>query len=422
MKTLTAAIQFGSSRICAAAAMVNEAGQYEVIAIESTTSNGCIRHGNIVSIDDTAARIKTLIQKLSNCVKNKNFHGLEAAYVGMSCPSMHSVKHEPSEVLVGTPEATAEILESLRDQSLNFTAPGCDILGMEANGFRIEGQNVIGEHQVIVTDSNLKLRYQQAMERAGIRVAGFIASPLGLSDLATVEEREQGCVIINLGSALTTISVYKNDSLRLLSVLPLGGDAVSLDIASKGIRFEEAESVKYTYSDASQSASAEANKNNPVSGMPFTHGELNNIVACRYEELILNIQNQIKQSGVESLDGGCILTGGGAIQRGLTTLIQKRLGISTVSARGCSSLRYGQSERKTYLSELMTMLQSCTEDCETKQRTIYQKDSTQAAGPQVIIRQSAKPRTSPAHKETKQTRKSGFRAFVGDLFAAMDDE
>lgn len=422
MKTLTAAIQFGSSRICAAAAMVNEMGQYEVIAIESTTSSGCIRHGGVASIDDTAARIKSLMQKLSNRVKTKGVRGLDAAYVGICGLSMHSVKHEPSEVLVGTPEATPEVLESLRDQSLQLSVPGADILGMEANGFRIEGQEVIGEHQVIVADSSLKQRYEQAMERAGVRVAGFIASPLRLADLATTEERQKGCVIVNLGSALTTIAVYKEDQLRHLTVLPLGGDCVTRDIASTGMRMDEAELAKTSWSDASCPTTSETGISTIPTGLKITTQELNKIVCCRYEEIAANILNQIKISGADNLTY-CILTGGASLQRGLTTLLSKRLNIASVSTRGCTSISYGQSERKPYLSELMTMLKSCTEDCEYKQRTIYQKDDSQPAGPQVIIRQPAAAQSTPQRKETKEPKitKSGFKSFIGDLFAGLDD-
>jgi len=422
MKTLTAAIQFGSSRICAAAMMMSEGDQYEVIAIESTTSAGCIRHGNVASIEDTAVRVKTLMQKLSNRIKTKGFRGLDAAYVGICGISMHAIKHEPSEVLVGTPEATAEILESLRQKSLDFQPSGFDILGMEANGFRIEGQQVIGEHQLIVADVNLKKRYEQVMKRAGVRVAGFIASPLSLSDLATAEEREQGCVIINIGSALTSVAVYKDDSLKLLTVLPLGGDAVTNDIASKGLRIDQAEMAKTNWSDASNPTTVENAGMAIAAGMEITQEELNNIVTCRYEELAANVLNQIKLSGAESLDGGCIVTGGASLHRGLTTLLQKRLNISPVATRGCSSISYGQSERKPYLAELMSMLQSCTEDCETKANS-YQYEESQTKGPQVIIRKSAKPRTNAVRKDTHEGgKKTGFfQNFIGDLFSGLDD-
>lgn len=422
MKTLTAAIQFGSSRICAAVATVNEVGQYEVIAIESTASAGCIRHGIVVNIEDTAARIKTLLQKLSNRVKAKGFRGLEAAYVGICGISMHAVKHEPSEVLVGTPEATAEILESLRDQSLKFTTLGYDILGIEANGFRIEGQQIIGEHQVIVADSNLKARYEQAMNRAGIRVAGFIASPLRLSDLAKAEEREQGCLIVNIGSALTSISVYKNDALRLMTVIPLGGDAVTNDIASTGMRLDEAELAKVNWSNVSEQNSNETGSMPMATGTQLTRIQLNNIAACRYEEIAANILNQLKLAGLESSISLCILTGGASLQKGLTGLFSKRLNIAKIETRGCSTISYIQSDHKPYLSELMTMLMSCAEDCETKQRTIYQQGPQQTAGPQVIIRKQAPARKPATPKtESKTEIKKGLRNFFGDLFAGIDD-
>ncbi|MDO4497648.1 MAG: cell division FtsA domain-containing protein [Bacteroidales bacterium] len=422
MRTLTAAIQFGSSRICAAAAVVNELGRYEVVAIESTSSARCIRHGVVSNIDDTAVRIKTLMQKLSNRVRAKGYRGLEAAYVGICGLSMHSVLHEPSEVLVGTPSVTDEILESLRDQSLKFSSAGLDILGIEANGYRIEGQQVIGEHQVIVADSSLKSRYEQAMNRAGVRVAGFIASPLRLSDLARQEEREQGCVIVNIGSALTTVSIYKDDHLKRLVVIPLGGDAVTNDIASTGVRQDEAETAKITWSNVADQGGSESTRSVAVAGTQLSQAELNNIVTCRYEEIAANIVNQIKISGVDLSNGVCILTGGASTQKGLTNLFHNRLNVQSIETRGCNSIIFFQSDRKPYLSELMTMLQSCNEDCEMKQRTIYQREPDNVATPQVIIRKPATARQTVAPQEHKENKKGNrLKNFIGDLFSGLDD-
>ena len=120
MKTLIAAIQFGTSRICAAAAWIDKDGHYEVAAIESTSSAGCIHRGFVVNIDDAAVRIKSLMLKLSNRVKSQGYGGVDAAYVGICGMSMHSMEYEPS-VLVGEGSSiNGEICQQLQEMSLNL--------------------------------------------------------------------------------------------------------------------------------------------------------------------------------------------------------------------------------------------------------------------------------------------------------------
>ena len=110
MKILTAAIQFGSSRICAAAAKINENGSYEVIAIESVATSGCLQYGCVTNIDETAQRIKSLMQKLSKRVMGNGFGALQSAYVGLCGISMHSMEYQPTVMLPEGQKVTDDIV------------------------------------------------------------------------------------------------------------------------------------------------------------------------------------------------------------------------------------------------------------------------------------------------------------------------
>ena len=51
-----------------------------------------------------------------------------------------------------------------------------------------------------------------------------------------------GCALVDFGADTTTISVYKNNILRYLSVLPLGGNTITRDITSLQMEEQDAES------------------------------------------------------------------------------------------------------------------------------------------------------------------------------------
>ncbi len=45
-------------------------------------------------------------------------------------------------------------------------------------------------------------------------------------------EKRAGCAFVDFGADTTTISIYKNNILRFLTVLPLGGNAITRDVTT----------------------------------------------------------------------------------------------------------------------------------------------------------------------------------------------
>lgn len=402
-KTLTAAIQFGSSRICAVAAWIDKNGHYEVAAIESTQSTGCIHRGLVVNIAEAAGQIKSLMLKLSNRVKQQGFGGLDAAYVGICGMSMHSMEYHPSILVDEGSSINGEICQQLQDMSMNLKGLDYEIVGLHSNGELIVEQQAIGKHQLILADSKLKAGVLAAMERAHIKVMGVYATPLLVGDILTDDEKRAGCLLVDFGAQLTTVSIYRDCELKFLTVLPIGGDAVTQDIATNGMRFDEAEQMKTQWSDASRSTTQTLGETSLL-----TSKELNVIVASRFEEIVANIANQVEKAGYKGqLQGGCIITGGASCQKGITSLLSKKLGIGCINTRGCSNIKYGSSERKPNLTSLMSMLMYCNQSCESE-------------APVVVVQEpTVSPKKSPIVEAKKQ--KSGLGGFFSDLFSGMDE-
>lgn len=340
MKILTCAIQFGTSRIMAIAAWKNtETGMLENIEIESENTKGCITHGCVSNVEQTAMHIKSIMQKLGNRMRTT----ISAAYVGMGGISLHSLIQLPS-----------------------VQIPGYDVLQAEP----ISG----GQHQLIVGEKRLRQGVVAAMERAGIKLIDVIVLPQASARILTETERQRGCVLIDMGAGTTTVSIYKNGDLQHMAVIPLGGDAVTSDIQSNGCSEEEAERNKIEWSNASEDSAevaaaaqqAAANAVFAEKALSMSQETLNTIVICRYEEIVANILHQINKTGLKNnLAAGVILTGGAAMQRGITSLISKRLDISRVETRAYAERAFVGSERKPHLTNLLAMLNFCNEDCMT---------------------------------------------------------
>ncbi len=411
MNTITAAIQFGSYRICAAAAICRDNGKREVCALESAPTNGCIKHGCVSNIEETAQIIKSLMLKLSNKVASKGYRNISSAYVGMCGISMHSMRFQPTTMASPDNVITGEIKKQLELTCRNLSMPDLDILGIKCNSIRQEESQVMADYQLIVAESRLRQGIEQAMERAQIRVAGFFATPLITADILTTEEKQLGCALIDMGAHLTTLSLYKDNELKYLTVIPLGSEAVTTDIATLNLRQGEAENMKQNWSDVSSICN---NASGNPSACPVNNKELNFIVTSRYEEIAANVVMQIDKAGMKNqLEGGCILTGGASMQKGLTTLMGHRLEINRICTRSCNTVSFSSSERKPHLASLMSMLPYCTESCEEKKPEPVRQPAPAPVETDANVGGRSKPQNS-----NKFTR--GVNSFFGDLFSGLD--
>lgn len=417
-KTLVCAIQIGTSRFCATAAWRDQYGSYEIVALDQEASDGCVRRGCIVDIEKAASIIKNLISKLSGRVKSDDCLGIEAAYVGINGISMHNMPHNPSVSLEEGKSIDNDVLAALRQKSLQHYIPSHDILGIEPVGYTLDevdcidpsghtGAQLTAHHQLIVAQQRLRLAVRSAMKIAGVRLVDVLATPLCTAKILTPEEKQRGCVLVDIGHSLTAVSIYADGFLQHLVTIPLGSNSVTQDLVSaKNITREEAEKEK------------------------IEQAELDIVSRCRFEEIAANVKNQIDLVGCgDRIEAGCILTGGGSLQKGITTLFSERLGISHIETRAFSGITFGISARKPQLSALTTMIAYCTADCSIEP-TIVEEEVQEQDTPVADNPESKKPeKPEETEKEEKKdsginfgtgNRRSGFKRFIEDLFSNQD--
>lgn len=474
--TLTCVIEFGSSRINAVAAERGEDYNITIRAVESVFSNSSIRHGHIHNIEEIAAKVKGLIQKLNNRLSTtQDFRSIGKAYVSIGGMSTHTISHNPLAHLGQEGIVTAEAILQLRKQSLELSLQGYDILSVVPMYYELDGKayydatgghgsELIGHHQIIVARNKLREGINRVMQRAGLEIAGYITQPLSAARILTTEEKQKGCLLLNWGAETTTVIIYKGNMLRHIAVIPLGGETVTKDIMSQGVRHDVAEDAKIKWSTASPNSHSDIRPNaieqNAI-GMEI--GLLNAIVQSRYEEIILNVRHQIECAGLEEmqLEAGCVITGDAANQKGLNTLIGKQLGMN-VSVRAYCHHLAGGAEKKLRYASILSMIEDCIIDCQREKRketiptsaSIQEKDETQKqettpseirdTTTQTIGRQQAEeeighttrkqidnkenPSQSKQNGRNKNedyhlpsSKKNKFQRFIGDLFSGLDD-
>ncbi len=212
-----------------------------------------------------------------------------------------------------------EVIHLLPQQFILDEQPGIhDPVGMV--GSRLEVNLHIATcsasaQQSIVTCAN----------RAGLEVTETVFEAVAAAE-ATVsaDERELGVCLIDIGASSTELIVFFEGSVAHTSVIPIGGDHFTNDLAvGLHVTPPEAEWVKCNYGNAVVTSVSQLNEIE-LTGLPgFGPRMVRQRLVCeilepRARELFHMLRDNLRQGGVlEALGAGCVLVGGGARLAGL---------------------------------------------------------------------------------------------------------
>ncbi|WP_195661510.1 cell division protein FtsA [Bacteroides nordii] len=337
-----AAIELGSSKVTGIAGRKNSDGSMQVLAYAKEDSSSFIRKGIIYNLDKTAQSLTSIINKLEGDLKNS----IAKVYVGIGGQSLRTVRNVVSRDLNEETIISQELVDAICDENLEIPLVDMDILdvapqeykignNLQADPVGVAGSHIEGRFLNIVARASIKKNLERCFEQAKIEIADLLISPLVTANAVLSEsERRSGCALIDFGADTTTISVYKNNILRFLTVLPLGGNSITRDITSMQMEEEEAERLKINFGNVmyEEEESEEAATCQLEDGSRTVELQaLNNIIEARAEEIITNVWNQIQLSGYDDkLLSGIIITGGAANLKNLDTMLRKRSKIEKI--------------------------------------------------------------------------------------------
>jgi len=167
--------------------------------------------------------------------------------------------------------------------------------------------------------------------RAGLEVEDTVFEGIAAAEaVLSADERELGVCLADIGASTTELAVYFEGSIAHTSVLPIGGDHFTNDLAvGLHVSVEEAEQLKREYGNCvvtSVPQLAEIEVGGNLTGISGT-GQSSRLVRQRFlaeilepraRELFTMLRDNLRQGGVlEALGAGCVLTGGGANLVGL---------------------------------------------------------------------------------------------------------
>lgn len=316
-------------------------GSLNIIGVGSSTSEG-IKKGSIVDIDETVRSIRRAVEQAERMIGMS----IENVIVGVSgnhvqlqtCHGVVAVSSPDREI---GEEDIQRVIEAAQVFSL---PPEREIIDVIPKQFIVDGldeitdpRGMIGvrlemEGTIITGSKTILHNLLRCVERAGLTIADICLQPLAAGSVAvSKDEKGLGVALVDVGGGSMTVSVFEQGILQATSVIPIGGDHITNDIAiGLKVSTEEAERIKTKYGHAHiELASKEENFKVQKLGSDqkeeLTQYDLSYIIEPRVAEMLQLVENEVYRLGFQDLPGGYVLTGGSVKIPGVLELAREVL-------------------------------------------------------------------------------------------------
>ncbi|ADV42511.1 cell division protein FtsA [Bacteroides helcogenes] len=417
-----AAIELSSSKISGIAGKKNSDGSMQVLAYAREDASSFIHKGTIYNIDKTAQALTSIINKLEGQLNNS----IAKVYVGIGGQSLRTVRNAVSRTLEEEGIISQELIDSICDENLEVPLADMSVLDVAPQEYKIDnnlqvdpvgvaGRHITGQFLNIVARASLKKNLEHSFEQAKVEIADLLIAPIILAHAVLTEnEMRSGCALVDFGADTTTIAVYKNNILRYLSVLPLGGSTITRDIASLQMEEEDAEKLKLQYGNILYE---EEEEETPAvctleDGRTIELSMLNNIIGARAEEILANVWNQLQLSGYEDkLFSGVVFTGGGSNLKNIEEAFRKLSKTEKVKTakfvhntiQGHSDVLKKDGMQNTLLGLLSAGNENCClQEAKTAQPATAAEPKNMFENDATLIEQEAAARAAKAQREKEE--------------------
>ena len=334
---LIVGLDIGTTKICCIVGHMADDG-LEVVGIGTSPSRG-MRKGVVINIESTVAAIRKAIREaelMAGCEIKSVFTGIAGGHIrGMNSQGVIAIKNrevtsDDLQRVIDAAKAIAipmdrEVLHILPQEFIIDDQDGIrEPLGM--SGVRLEAKVHIVTGAVASAQNIIK-----SCNRAGVDVADIVLEQLASSEaVLSSDEKELGVALVDIGGGTADIALYSEGAIKHTSVLSIGGDHLTNDIAV-GLRtpMAEAEKIKQAYGCCLTSM---VGKDETIE-VPSVGGReprilsrqlLAEILEPRVEEMFSLINREIIKSGYDELvASGVVLTGGTAILPGMPELAEQ---------------------------------------------------------------------------------------------------
>jgi len=351
-------LDIGTTKVAVVIAEPDEDGTLKVVGVGHAPSSG-LRRGVVVHLENTVHSIKTAVaeaERMAGIPVRRVTAGIAGEHIrSVNSRGVIAVSRGGSEI---GGDDVARVVEAARAVAIPGDREVLHVIPQEyavddQSGIRdpigMSGVRLEAEVHIVTGASTSARNLQKAVERAGLRVEAFVLEPLASARaVLSADERELGCLVIDLGGGTTDVALFYEGAVRHTAVIGLGGNNVTHDLAI-GLRAptEAAEELKVRYGCAIASR-VDPNERVDVPGVggrdprPVERHIVATMIEPRMEEIFSLVYREVKKNIYSDLlAGGVILTGGGACLEGVDQLAERifELPVRRGLPRGVTGIR-----------------------------------------------------------------------------------
>ncbi|MGK2943354.1 MAG: cell division protein FtsA [Desulfuromonadales bacterium] len=336
-ENLVVGLDIGTTKICAIVGAITDEG-LDIVGIGTSASRG-LRKGVVINIESTVNAIRKALQEaelMAGCEIKSVFAGIAGGHIkginsqGVIAIKNREVTNEDVRRVIDAAKALAipmdrEVIHILPQEFIIDDQDGIkEPLGM--SGVRLEARVHIVTGAVASAQNIIK-----SCNKAGVDVGDIVLEQLASAEaVLTPDEKDLGVALIDIGGGTTDIAIFVDGAIKHTSVLSLGGNHLTNDIAV-GLRTPTAEAEKIKQASGC-CLSSMVGKDETIE-VPSVGGReprilsrqlLAEILEPRVEEIFTLVNREIVKSGYEDLiASGVVITGGSAILPGMPELAEQ---------------------------------------------------------------------------------------------------
>lgn len=310
--------------------------------------SNAIRKGNILDMEEFKSNIDKSLEEAEKMAGEQ----ISGAFISLNSSAFDVVDNKWIIAISGDEIDSADI-ERVLDMTKNWvTLPNREVLKVVPDSFVVdleEGiKSPIGmsarklevKAHIFSISTNVLNNIKKAIEDVGIEVYDVTPNIITAPEwVLTKRQKELGVVCIDIGGSTTGITVFEEGSLKHASIIPIGWDSVTNDIAL-GVRtsIDVAEKLKTDFwqlwlDKKEDFKDKEINLSKIIKWEEWEVSEeyLSKIITARYEEILFFIREELRKIGRDGmLPEWAVFVGSGAKMRWLVELSKEVLRLPVV--------------------------------------------------------------------------------------------
>lgn len=337
MERTIVGIDVGTTKVCTLVGEVGDDESLRIVGVGIVPARG-VRKGVIVNVAEATQAIRASVEKAERI----SGYDIERAHVSLAGAHVSSLNSRGViAVQRGERGITQEDVDRALEAARAIAIPhDREVVHVIPRGYVVDGQEgirdpigMVGfrlevEAHIITGAISSVQNLIKCVEDAGVGVDELVLDPLASGEAVLSEtEREMGVVLVDIGGGTTDIAVFIEGSIWHTTILAVGGNHLTNDIAvvmrmpnaaAEEAKIQQGHACPETIDPAEAFQVTAFGDSTPAR---VSRRELAQVIEARVEEILSLVMQEIKRSGYDGLlPAGVVLCGGTAQLRGIREL------------------------------------------------------------------------------------------------------